>query len=174
MRNYNYCYVRKVFKTQWFSIDEIPHNIITEQPYYSISCPDSVAILARTVDRRFILVSQFRPPQKQHTLELPSGYFDSSESHEAAARRELLEETGYLCEKLIYVGAFKLCPSRINNTIYAYCGIDARLVNDKRESDIAVILVPDPTLREYFVNGTYNEPTGIAAYYLSQEKNIFP
>ena len=68
--NYNNKDTKKVFETPWFSIDEIPSGS-GEEPYYSISCPDSAVILAQTLDDKFILVRQFRPPQNRYTLELP-------------------------------------------------------------------------------------------------------
>ena len=58
-----------------------------------------VCIVAITPDRRLLLVEQFRPPLGRYTVELPAGLSgdveDALESLETAARRELLEETGY-------------------------------------------------------------------------------
>ena len=39
-------------------------------------------------------------------IELPAGYVDDNESYEEAAGRELFEETGYVPEKLIWLGSF--------------------------------------------------------------------
>lgn len=41
------------------------------------------------------MVKQFRPPLGCHTLEFPAGLIDEGETAEAAALRELKEETGY-------------------------------------------------------------------------------
>ena len=59
-----------------------------------------VSILATTDDNKVILVEQNRIPVKGRTIELPSGLagdIASAENEELfeAARRELLEETGY-------------------------------------------------------------------------------
>ena len=43
-----------------------------------------------------ILVKQFRPAINQHSLEFPAGLVDPGETIQAAALRELEEETGYL------------------------------------------------------------------------------
>jgi len=58
-KSYNCEHTKGVFNTPWFSIEEIPSVSPTEEPYYSISCPDSVAILAQTLDGEFILVRQY-------------------------------------------------------------------------------------------------------------------
>ncbi len=66
----------------------------------------AVCILALTPDQRVILAKQFRPGPEKVLLELPGGGVEAGESPKAAARRELLEETGYegelrfICEPL--------------------------------------------------------------------------
>ena len=90
------------------------------------------------------------------------------ESHKQAVRRELLEETGYHCKKITYLGAFKICPSRINNTIHAYYGNKAELLKKKNDSDIEVVLVSPEIFDEYIFNGTYNESMGVVAYFMSK------
>lgn len=59
-----------------------------------------VAIVAITTDDRIVLVEQHRPPIDGPVIELPAGLVGDAasiedESPEAAARRELLEETGF-------------------------------------------------------------------------------
>lgn len=66
--------------------------------------PDSVAVVALDERSRAILTVQPRPAADGRLLELPAGLLDKpGESPEAAARRELEEETGLRaasCEKL--------------------------------------------------------------------------
>ena len=59
-----------------------------------------VGIVAVTDDGKLLLVEQFRPPVGKSVIELPAGLAGDEAGHEqedlaAAARRELLEETGY-------------------------------------------------------------------------------
>ncbi|XP_057180418.1 ADP-sugar pyrophosphatase [Triplophysa rosa] len=55
-----------------------------------------IALLKRTLHKDcVVMVKQFRPPMGCYTLEFPAGLIDENESAEAAALRELKEETGY-------------------------------------------------------------------------------
>ncbi|MGE0479439.1 MAG: NUDIX hydrolase [Phycisphaerae bacterium] len=63
-----------------------------------------VALLAITDDQRVLLLRQYREPIRRWVIELPAGLVGDGvgQSHEAlvdAARRELLEETGYAAEQ---------------------------------------------------------------------------
>ena len=57
--------------------------------------PDSVAVLALTTDRQVVLARQYRPGPEIILNELPGGYI-GEETPLVAAKRELLEETGYI------------------------------------------------------------------------------
>jgi ADP-ribose pyrophosphatase len=61
---------------------------------------EGVAILAATDDSRLLLIEQMRPPLGKPVIELPAGLIDRHETAVAAARRELREETGYLCRSI--------------------------------------------------------------------------
>ncbi len=63
---------------------------------------DSVVIVVPiTAAGDLILIKQYRPALDRLVVELPAGLVDKGESPEEAARRELIEETGYGCENMI-------------------------------------------------------------------------
>lgn len=67
-----------------------------------------VGIVAITDDRKVVLVEQFRVPVNAFVIELPAGLagdIDAAEDLLTAARRELLEETGYEAQTLEVITA---------------------------------------------------------------------
>jgi ADP-ribose pyrophosphatase len=70
----------------------------TEAVWDIFGAPASVAVLAVTVDEQIVLARQFRPGPGRVLDELPGGGVDPGEEVLEAARRELLEETGYTGE----------------------------------------------------------------------------
>ena len=64
----------------------------------------TVALVAMTAAKQVILVRMFRPGPGRIMLELPGGNVESGEDVEVAARRELLEETGYIPGEITIVG----------------------------------------------------------------------
>lgn len=63
--------------------------------FFVIDGPDWVQVVARTADGQLVFVRQFRFGTREFSLEVPGGMIDAGEDPVAAARRELVEETGY-------------------------------------------------------------------------------
>lgn len=69
--------------------------------------PRVVSIFCLTPEEKVVLVRQFRAGPNKLMLELPAGIIGADEDPQDAARRELLEETGY---------AGELCLASIHHT----------------------------------------------------------
>ncbi|WP_114953348.1 NUDIX domain-containing protein [Sphingosinicella terrae] len=73
----------------------------------------SAAVILAVDEGRVILVEQFRAPLQAQCLELPAGLVGDDvdgEEAEAAAIRELEEETGYRAERMVDLGRFHASP----------------------------------------------------------------
>lgn len=68
---------------------------------------DFVTIAAFTKNKEVLLVRQYRPGPEMELISFPEGYIDAHETPEMAAQRELLEETGYQAEQIIFQKTFR-------------------------------------------------------------------
>jgi ADP-ribose pyrophosphatase len=66
--------------------------------------PGAVAIVALFDDGRVLLERQFRYPHRREFIEIPAGKLEPGESPLDTAKRELVEETGYLAAEWKRVG----------------------------------------------------------------------
>jgi ADP-ribose pyrophosphatase len=69
-----------------------------------------VAVIAVTEDREIILTEQYRPAVKKRVIDMPAGLAgdipgEETEALATAARRELLEETGYRARRMKFLTA---------------------------------------------------------------------
>ena len=77
------------------------------------------AVIVAIDDGHVILVEQYRVPLKAQCLELPAGLVgDETEGEpiEAAAARELEEETGYRADTIELLGRFASSPGMVSET----------------------------------------------------------
>jgi ADP-ribose pyrophosphatase len=73
----------------------------------------SAAVIVAIDDGHVLLVEQYRVPVGARCLELPAGLVgdeEEGEAVEAAAIRELEEETGYCAERMVDLGRFHASP----------------------------------------------------------------
>ncbi len=68
-----------------------------------VHCKGIVAIVPITAGNEVLLIRQFRPVLDNFVVEIPAGLNDRGESLVDAARRELVEETGYSSEEFTFL-----------------------------------------------------------------------
>ncbi len=68
-----------------------------------VNCNGVVAIIPVTADEEVLLVRQFRPVVNNFVIEFPAGLNDKGENAVDAAKRELIEETGYSAQDFILI-----------------------------------------------------------------------
>ena len=93
--------------------------------FFVLSAPDWINVMAVTADEEFVLVKQYRHGTKRFTLEVPGGMVDPGETPLEAARRELLEESGYAADEWIPIGVVEPNPAILDNRCHTFLAIDA-------------------------------------------------
>jgi ADP-ribose pyrophosphatase len=73
---------------------ELPDGRVIDE-YYVLEYPDWVNVIAITKDGKFVMETQYRHALGVNSIELPCGVMEEGETPMEAAKRELLEETGY-------------------------------------------------------------------------------
>lgn len=80
--------------------------------FYRIEAPDYVIVNALDCDGRILLERHFKQCLGRTILTSPAGGVEPDEALLAAAKRELLEETGHVADKWKYGGAFSIDGTR--------------------------------------------------------------
>lgn len=86
--------------------------------------PGAVVIIALDNDEHVLLVRQYRHAVGRDILELPAGTLEKNEPPEAAARRELKEETGYTAQRWDLLTTFYSSPGILTEQMHVYLARD--------------------------------------------------
>ncbi len=130
-----------------------------------------VTILALTKDRQAVLIRQYRHGVQKVIVELPGGAMDEEdESPLAAAKRELLEETGYASERFVQVGMVSPNPANQTNLIHSFLALDAERVAGQSLDDteeIEVFLKPLEQVVAMAQNGELLQSMQVSAVFFA-------
>ncbi len=126
-----------------------------------------VYVTALTKDNEIILVEQFRPGPEKMLLDLPAGQIEVGEKPLVAGKRELLEETGYVPEKMIKLGeSFHWSYSQ--SKCYFYLALNCKKVQDLNLEAHEMINVKKMKLDKYLkLVKTKGDMVGIHCLYLA-------
>ena len=123
-------YSNIIFHSKWFDIVrksvQLPHSGFCLDDYFVVSSKDSAMVVAIDETGNLIMKSEYRLPVDEILLELPAGNLECDEDPLTAAKRELLEETGYASETWSFITKTYDCLNRCNSTLYIYLAEDAK------------------------------------------------
>jgi len=114
---------------------ELTNGLIIEQWPWLIT-PDYINVVAVTDDDKFLCFRQMKYAIDGLSLAPIGGYIEPDEEPLAAAKRELLEETGYEAGEWIDLGHYRIDPNRGAGTAYFYLARHARQVADPIADDL--------------------------------------
>ncbi len=122
----------KVFSGKIFDVWQWEQILFdgSKATFEKITRPDNVQLLGVTEDKKIIFLEEEQPARKKE-IKLPMGRRDhGDETAEECAKREFLEETGFLPEK-IFLWTKKLFHNKIAFWVWRFIGLNCKKVGDQ-------------------------------------------
>jgi ADP-ribose pyrophosphatase len=114
---------------------QLPDGRVIEQWPWVIS-PDFINVVAVTDAGEFLCFRQVKYAVEGEALATVGGYLEPGEEPLAAAKRELLEETGYEATEWIALGQYRVDANRGAGTAHFFLALHARRVTDRNADDL--------------------------------------
>lgn len=109
--------------------------------FYRVVLPAFAIVAATTEEGQLITIRCFKQAVRRVLHCLPGGVLDRNEAPEAAARRELLEETGYAARDFTALGVYVVDGNRQCGTMHAFMARQARRMKKPRVDDMEVVRI---------------------------------
>ena len=109
-------------------------RVISEWPW--IVTPDFINVVAETENGDFLCFRQTKYAVEGASLAVVGGYLDPGETPLAAARRELIEETGYEAADWIELGHYPVDGNRGSGTAHFFLARGSRRVAEPDADDL--------------------------------------
>ena len=106
-------------------------------------------IFALDEENRVILSRQFRPGPEKVYDDMPAGFIDKDESPDSAARRELLEETGYSGD-FEYLGNF-VHSAYVDTKLHLFIARNCKKIQEPKYDRNEFIEVVKKSLEDFVV-----------------------
>lgn len=144
-----------------------------------LTIPSAVIVLAMTEDEKFLCFCQVKYAVEGTTMAPVGGMLEPEEDPLCAAKRELLEETGFAASDWVNFGGYILDPNRGIATIHLFLAMDARKeaepIDDDLEDQVLLFLTRDELERAYQTGAfkilSWSAVVAMALNYLSTSEN---
>lgn len=128
--------MREIYANPWMRVTE--YAVLRpdgREGIYSVVDPgDNVTIAALDAAENLYLLSTFLYTMQREEVLAPGGAVDPGEEHEAAARRELAEETGITAARWTALGEYELSNGISSQVSHLYLARDLTFGEHQREA----------------------------------------
>jgi len=160
-----------LFKRPWLTarrdVCQLPDGRVMNE-YYVLEYPTFINVIAITKDGHMVLVRQYRHGLGRTCFELVAGCVEEGEDPMDAAKRELLEETGYSGGEWSETMVFSCNASAMNNLSHSFLAIGVELTGKQNldaTEDIEVYTFTQDEVREMLLRGDFMQASMIAPLY---------
>ncbi len=122
--------IRRPWLTARRDTVELPNGTVNEE-YYVLEYPDWINVTAITAEGHYVFVRQYRHALGQTCHEIVAGVIEPDEQPEAAARRELMEETGFGGGEWRELMTLSPNPSTVTNIVHCFVATGVRLLGSQ-------------------------------------------
>lgn len=150
-------------KTPWLTVrkDHIrqPSGVELDD-FYIIELKDWVNVIAITEDGFYIIEEQYRHGIQSICPEICGGCVDKGETPLEAAKRELVEETGYAGGEWSLIASYAPNTSAMTNLCHCFLAKGVKKVQSQtleKSEDIVIKLITEKELREYMSKDVFLE-----------------
>lgn len=140
----------------------------TEHTFFRLVSPDWVNIIPLTPEGEVVMVKQYRHGSRDVTLEIPGGMVDAGETPQAAAVRELREETGYTVDGAQLIGAVNPNPALFDNHLHTFLAkgaVEVGEVANEGAEETHVVRVPLDEIPRLMREGAITHALVVAAFH---------
>lgn len=142
-----------LFKRPWLTVRKdrlkLPNDAVIDE-YYVLEYPTWINVVAITRGGKFVMVEQYRHGLGEIFTELVAGVVEEGEPPLEAAKRELVEETGYGGGTWSLLTVLGPNPGSMNNLTYCYLAQGVELISGQHldsTEDICVKLLSEGEVR---------------------------
>lgn len=146
--------IKRPWLTARRDVAELPDGRINNE-YYVLEYPDWVNIIAVTEDGEIVMERQYRHGLGKTCYELPCGVIEEGETPLEAAKRELLEETGYAGGEWEEWMTLSPNPATSTNLAHSFVARGVRKVSGQHldaTEDISVYLLSPDYVRDLLLH----------------------
>lgn len=131
IKNKKICWQGSFLRTIILTYSDHSGNLRDWEAVERVNCNGVVAIIPVTPDKEILLVRQFRPAVNNFVIEFPAGLNDKGENALDAAKRELLEETGYVSDNFVLIAKGPLSSGMSAEMMDVFIARDAYIAPKK-------------------------------------------